>query len=70
MGGKGLGSRPISNILRKRVEIGRREEVIGGGIEMQLFKTAITEMKERGLNRDRPPGPRNIRPGFPAGKIL
>lgn len=60
MGGKGLGSRPISNILRKRVEIGRREEVIGGGIEMQLFKTAITEMKERGLNRDRPPGARGI----------
>lgn len=27
---------------------------------MQLFKTAITEMKERGLNRGRPPGARGI----------
>lgn len=69
-GGKGLGSRPISNILRKRVEIGRRGgEVIGGGIEMQLFKTAITEMKERGLNRGRPPGARGIySTGFPSWK--
>lgn len=44
-------------------------EVIGGGIEMQLFKTAITEMKERGLNRGRPPGARGIySTGFPSWK--
>lgn len=43
--------------------------MIGGGIEMQLFKTAITEMKERGLNRGRPPGARGIySTGFPSWK--